>query len=282
MFCLPTSARPFGGSCFSVVSGLKTYSLRLLPNPLRLASIRRHIFLDTLLYLYLYLTRPPVGSVTKYRARMATTSTASSPSTLLRLPAPIRQKIYTYLLAPHADEDVTTINYTLNWNWFENPSNTTFTGLQQIDLCRCPQQHYRTHNTATEDHIYERYKCHGPKVRFKSAREDLWVLSAGYTRSGQINFLRPATEMELEWRPCGNILSTCRMVYQEAVPILYRGRNFLFLTGPCPRGRYQAYATQMFLSRLTPLVRNSGGQSALRLLDSATLTTILRTEISSK
>ena len=72
------------------------------------------------------------------------------------------------------------------------------------------------------------------------------------------------------------------MVYQEAVPILYRGRNFLFLTGPCPRGRYQAYATQMFLSRLTPLVRNSGGQSALRLLDSATLTTILRTEISSK
>jgi hypothetical protein len=82
------------------------------------------------------------------------------------------------------------------------------------------------------------------------------MLSAGYTRSGQINFLRPATQIELDRRPRGNILSTCRTVYQEAVPVLYRGRNFLFLTGPCPRGRYQAYATQIFLTRLTPLARS--------------------------
>ena len=187
---------------------------------------------------------------------MATTSTTSCPWPFLRLPASIRKTIYAHLLTPHPEEDVTTINYDLRWNWLENPSNTTFAGAQQIDLCRCPQQQQRTHNAPTEDHIYTRYKCHGPEVRFKSAREDLWMLSADYARSGQINFLSPATASELRRRPNANILSTCKMVYQEAVPFLYRGRNLLFLSGPCPRGRYQAYATQNFLTRLTHLARS--------------------------
>ncbi|KAF2685695.1 hypothetical protein K458DRAFT_270664, partial [Lentithecium fluviatile CBS 122367] len=153
-------------------------------------------------------------------------------------------------------EDVTTINYTLTWTYLENPSNTTFAGIQQIDLCRCPQQSPHTSSSPTEDHIYTRYKCAGPDITFKGGKEDLWVLSPAYIESGQINFLRPAERWEVEGRPCGNVLSTCRAVYEEALPILYRGRNFLFLTGPCPRGRYQAYATQTFLERLNPLARS--------------------------
>jgi hypothetical protein len=104
--------------------------------------------------------------------------------------------------------------------------------------------------------MYTRYTCYGPDIRFKSGKADLWVASERYSRSAQINFLRPATRWELEVRPHGNILSTCKTVYEEAVPILYRGRNFLLLTGPCPRGRYQALATHIFLARLTPLARS--------------------------
>ncbi|KAF2242045.1 hypothetical protein BU26DRAFT_164254 [Trematosphaeria pertusa] len=184
-------------------------------------------------------------------------SARSSSSPFLALPSSIRQRIYAHLLAPHPDDDVTTINYTLEWPWLEHPSNTTFAGIQQIDLCRCPREHHpRTHNVRTEDHIYVRYKCVGPEVRFKSSREDLWVLSpASYANPGPINFLRPASQEELGRRPHASVLATCKMVYREAVPLLYRGRNFLFLSGPCPRGRYQAYATQAFFSRLSHFAR---------------------------
>lgn len=176
-------------------------------------------------------------------------------TSFLSLPSSVRQNIYTNLLAPFPGDDVTTINYTLTWNWLESPSNTTFAGIQQIDLCRCPQQARRTENSPTTDHIYSRYKCYGPEVRFKRGREDLWVPSASYARSGPINFLRPASELELRRRPNANIIRTCKTVYREGVPFLYRRRCFLFLTGPCPRGRYQAYATQIFLSRLSLLAR---------------------------
>lgn len=186
---------------------------------------------------------------------MATSNIIPTPRPFLALPASIRQRIYQHLLAPHPKETVTTINYTLNWPWLENPSNTTFAGDEQVDLCRCPQQQYREYNVPTEDHIYTRLRCHGPEIKVKSAREKLWVVSAEYGRSGGLNFLRPATKIERKRRPHANILSTCKTIYQEAVPILYRDRTLQLVTGPCPRGRYQAYATQMFLMRLTPLAR---------------------------
>jgi hypothetical protein len=170
-------------------------------------------------------------------------------------PAPVRQRIYAHLLAPHTDENKTVINYALKWNWLENPSNTTFGGVPQIDLCRCPRQKTRTKNIKTEDHMYTRYECYGPEVKFKSGREDLWVPSQAYANSRQINFLRPARDEELSRRPNASILSTSRRIYQEALPILYRGRNFLFITGPCPRGRYQAYATQRFFAGLSMFTR---------------------------
>ncbi|KAL5415096.1 hypothetical protein PMIN03_002857 [Paraphaeosphaeria minitans] len=173
----------------------------------------------------------------------------------LDFPAPVRKTIYAHLLAPHPDENETVVNYSLKWNWLENPSNTTFGGALQIDLCRCPRQKPRTTNIKTKDHMYTRYKCHGPEVKFKSGREDLWVPSQAYANSGQINFLRPARDEELGRRPSGNILSTSKTVYEEALPILYRGRNFLFATGPCPRGRYQAYATQRFFAGLSVFAR---------------------------
>lgn len=169
----------------------------------------------------------------------------------LDFPAPVRERIYTHLLAPHPDENETVINYDLKWNWLENPSNTTFGGVPQIDLCRCPRQKPRPTNTKPKNHMYTRYKCHGPEVQFKGGREVLWVPSQTYANSGQINFLRPASEEELSRRPNGNILSACKTVYEEALPILYRGRNFLFITGPCPRGRYQAYATQRFFAGMS-------------------------------
>jgi hypothetical protein len=170
-------------------------------------------------------------------------------------PAPVRQKIYAHLLAPHADENETVINYALRWNWLDNPSNTTFGGVPQIDLCRCPRQKPRTKNIKTEDHMYTRYKCYGPEVKFNSGREDLWVPSQAYANSKQINFLQPARAEDLNRRPNANILSTSRRIYQEALPTLYRGRNFLFITGPCPRGRYQAYATQRFFAGLSTFAR---------------------------
>lgn len=173
----------------------------------------------------------------------------------LDFPAPVRQRIYAHLLAPHPDEEETVINYTLKWNWLDNPSNTTFAGVPQIDLCRCPRQKPRTTNIKTKDHMYTRYKCHGPEVNFKSGREDLWVPSQAYANSGQINFLRPARDQELSRRPNGNILSTSKKIYEEALPMLYRRRNFLFITGPCPRGRYQAYATQRFFAGLSLFAR---------------------------
>ncbi|KAK7193061.1 hypothetical protein DPSP01_007596 [Paraphaeosphaeria sporulosa] len=173
----------------------------------------------------------------------------------LDFPAPVRERIYAHLLAPHPDENETTINYTLKWNWLENPSNTTFGGVPQIDLCRCPREKPRTTNIKTKDHMYTRYKCHGPEVKFASGWEDLWVPSQAYANSGQINFLRPATQEELSRRPSGNILSTNKTIYEEALPVLYRGRNFLFVTGPCPRGRYQAYATQRFFAGLSLFAR---------------------------
>lgn len=180
-------------------------------------------------------------------------SSSPSESPFLELPAPIRQKIYFYLLAPDPAE-VTTINYTLRWTWLDNPSNSTFAAIPQFDLCRCPQS-TRTRNTKTIDHIYTRYQCYGPEVRFNNGSGELWVPSASYLKSRQINFLRPATECEYRRRPNANVLGACKTIYEEALPTLYRERNLLFLTGPCPRGRYQAYATQAFLSRLSPFAK---------------------------
>jgi hypothetical protein len=136
-------------------------------------------------------------------------------------------------------QDVTTINYTLEWPHLENPSNTTFAGPSQIDICRC-----RCSSTNTDlGHIYTRYSCPVPKVSFASPEDELWVLQAPL---GQINLLRPATDDELERR---------KEVGKGAKPSAYAGKNFLLLSGPCPRGRYQAFATLQFLRSLSPEAR---------------------------
>lgn len=130
-------------------------------------------------------------------------------------------------------QDVTTINYTLEWPHLENPSNTTFAGPTQIDICRC------TSNNIDLGHIYTRYSCSFPKISFASSEDELWVLQAPL---GQINLLRPATDKELERR---------KEVSKGAEPNAYAGKNFLLLSGPCPRGRYQAFATLQFLQSLS-------------------------------
>jgi hypothetical protein len=134
-------------------------------------------------------------------------------------------------------QDVTTINYTLTWPHLENPSNTTFAGPTQIDICRCG-------STNTDlGHIYTRYSCPRPEISFASPNDELWVLQAPL---GQINLLRPATEEEFERR---------REVRDGAEPSAYAGKNFLLLSGPCPRGRYQAFATLQFLRSLSSEAR---------------------------
>jgi hypothetical protein len=139
--------------------------------------------------------------------------------------------------------DITTINYTLEWPYLENPSNTTFVGETQIDICRCPRPDLPPLTEKEPGHIYTRYKCMSPEVRFKTGEEELWVLQAPH---GPINMLRPATQGEKERR---------KEIREGVDPTVYAGRNFLFLTGPCPRGRYQAYATQKWLESLSPSAR---------------------------
>jgi len=189
----------------------------------------------------------------------------------LDLPISIRERIYAYLLLPHLEEDVTTINYTLEWPHLENPSNTTFAGSTQINLCTCPcnitnEEAGEDTSDSTEDfqedvddpkdqhklHVYTRHRCLGPEVRFKAPREGLWVLDAAH---GQFNILCPATNDELADRPSAALLRSCRQVHDEALPFLYRDRDFFFLTGPCPRGRYQAYATLRWLQQLSSEAR---------------------------
>jgi hypothetical protein len=146
---------------------------------------------------------------------------------------------------PHLStpSDITTINYDLEWLYLENPSNTTFVGQPQIDICRCPRPDLPPQNDKEPGHIYTRYRCIGPEVRFKSTEEELWVLQAPH---GPINMLRPATQGEKERR---------KEIHDDADSAAYAGRNLLFLAGPCPRGRYQAYATQKWLESLSDLAR---------------------------
>jgi hypothetical protein len=140
------------------------------------------------------------------------------------------------VLSP-AFQDVTTINYTLEWPHLENPSNTTFAGLTQIDSCKCGP------NSTDLGHMYTRYSCARPEIRFASPNEELWVLQAPL---GQVNLLRPANDEEVQRR---------KELGNGTNPAAFSGKNFLLLTGPCPRGRYQAYATLQFLRSLTPLAR---------------------------
>ena len=180
----------------------------------------------------------------------------------LDLPKSARESVYSYLLLPHQEDDITTINYRLEWPYLRDPSNTTFAGPTQIDICFCPlgalESGHCDHEELgleaehSEPHIYTRYKCHGPEAHFTSPGETLWVLQEAL---GQFNILRPATTAEIECRPSSAILQVCKQIYGEAHPFLYLGRNFIFLTGPCPRGRYQAYATLQWLKQLGSIAR---------------------------
>jgi hypothetical protein len=159
-----------------------------------------------------------------------------------------------YTPRPHilTPNDITTINYTLSWPHLENPSNTTFAGRTQIDVCRCPRADLPQQLDQEPGHIYTRYKCVGPEVRIIPAGEALWVLEAPH---GPINMLRPATKEERERR------KSCHV---EAEPGTYADHKFLLLTGPCPRGRYQAYATLHYLRSLNAASRQQ--VSCLHLL----------------
>ena len=82
--------------------------------------------------------------------------------------------------------------------------------------------------------------------------------------AGPFNFLRPAEAAEKRaQRPGLQVARTCKAVCDEVLPYLYRGRSFLLLTGPCPRGRYQAYATRVWLQRLSRVARQSVGALAV-------------------
>ncbi|KAF2470292.1 uncharacterized protein BDR25DRAFT_33589 [Lindgomyces ingoldianus] len=164
-------------------------------------------------------------------------------SLFLLLPLELRQRVYSHLLSPHP-QDVTTINYQLSWPYLQNPDSLTFTPYQ-LDMCGCPKQ--------KKDHIYTRYVCQEPEVQFASKQDPLWILHELW---GLFNILRPASQRELERRPSAHLIHVNKQIYRESIPVLYRGRNFRLLSGPCPRGRYQAYATQKWLARLSPLARS--------------------------
>ena len=166
------------------------------------------------------------------------------PSPLLALPASIRHRIYAHVLAPSPLDPITAINYTLTWPHLPNPSNTTFAGLPPLTICTCPAF------PAASQHIYTRHRCTSPTTTF--SRTPQWLLDSAH---GQFNILRPATPAELTRRPHAALLRTGRALHADALPSLYRARAFLLLTGPCPRGRYQAHATQRWLEDVGPAAR---------------------------
>ncbi|KAF2175604.1 hypothetical protein K469DRAFT_66085 [Zopfia rhizophila CBS 207.26] len=165
----------------------------------------------------------------------------------LRISPDLRQRIYTYLLCLDSENEITTINYDLAWPYLQNPTSTTFT-YHQLDMCSCPGPASQGSTGKHGDHIYTRYVCEGPEVQIVPKNKPLWVLQQP---NGPLNILRPATKKELDRRPSANIVRANKLIYREATPLLYRGRKFRFLTGHCPRGRYQAYATQTLLSRMS-------------------------------
>lgn len=142
-----------------------------------------------------------------------------------------------------AGGDITTLNYTLSWPYLENPSNTTFAGPTQIDICRCPRADLPLPSDDDPGHIYTRYRCKGPEVGFRTLEEGLWVLE---TPRGFLNMLRPASPAECQRR---------REISNVDDPAVYANHRLLLLTGPCPRGRYQAHATLCFLQSLSPATR---------------------------
>src|SRR5690242_21554064 len=148
------------------------------------------------------------------------TARAIGPRFLDLLPS-IREKIYAYLLLPRQKDIVTTINHRLSWPHLDSPSNTTWAGPTQIDFCTC--QAANLDRIEKDPHIYTRYKCLGPDVHFTPPREGLWVLEAAH---GQINILRPASDKERQDRPSIAILQSSKQVYNEALPFLYRERDF--------------------------------------------------------
>ncbi|KAF2278538.1 uncharacterized protein EI97DRAFT_431764 [Westerdykella ornata] len=189
---------------------------------------------------------------------------ATSPSTphtpaFLRLTPALRQRIYSYLLPPHPDEETTTIVYDLKFPYLQHPSSTTFTP-HQLDICTCPLQPLHQQDAENpsppgcNDHIYSRYICCGPEVIVRPGTHTAWVLQQA---GPAFNVLRPATDEELQRRPHAGIVLVNKAIYSETLPVLYRNRNFLLLTGICSRGRYQAYATQTWLSGLSPLARSN-------------------------
>ncbi|KAH9879907.1 hypothetical protein J1614_001931 [Plenodomus biglobosus] len=126
----------------------------------------------------------------------------------------------------HSPTNITTINYTLSWPHLDNPTDTTFTS-SPFDLCNCPRP------DVPPGHIYTRYTCSAPTIHFvPPAPQRLWVLQTPQT---PFNILRPATQPELTQR-----------AQLHNTPNL----NLLLLTGPSPRGRYQAHATLLFLQSL--------------------------------
>lgn len=153
------------------------------------------------------------------------------------------RKISQSMLHISTPAELTTINYTLSWPHLENPSNTTFVDSTQIDICRCRRLDLPQQTDEEAGHIYKRYQCAAPEVSFISPDKALWVLEVPH---GPINMLRPATSEERE---------RYKQIHDNAEPAAYIDRNFLLLSGPCPRGRYQAYATLCFLRSLSPVVQ---------------------------
>lgn len=146
-------------------------------------------------------------------------------------------------ISSHAPYEITTVNYTLQWPNLQHPSNTTFAGTPQIDICHCSRPDLPQHtNSRNLGHLFTRYRCASPGIHFSNAHDELWVLQAPM---GQVNILRPATSEEImRRRELDNNDSS-----------LYASKNLLLLTGPCSRGRYQAYATLRYLRSIASSAR---------------------------
>jgi hypothetical protein len=201
------------------------------------------VFVSRVLGTYVYVSEASYwGSLARIFATTCLTIIEKCSIVLYSLqPLFLRRIVFCFRLADKSmptsssiQQELITINYTLEWPHLENASNTTFAGYTQIDICRCGT------NNLDLGHVYTRYRCPRPEIHFTPPEENLWVLQEPL---GQVNLLRPVTVQETRRR---------REIHHGSEPVAYAGKNFLLLSGLCPRGRYQAYATLQFLRSLSP------------------------------
>ncbi|XTI89735.1 hypothetical protein V2W45_595767 [Cenococcum geophilum] len=144
----------------------------------------------------------------------------------MSLPVELRLQIYEYIFGVTSARQSTTIRYTLCWTYMDIRRNS----LKRI--CLCPgRDDGRPHN-------YLRRRCNGPHVRFLGRKE-----FRNIDESKVDAYLHAIT-------PGNDILRVSQRTHAEALPILYRSRNFKFCGGEY-FGADSLYSIAFFISSLS-------------------------------